>query len=119
MGRKQKLREEKKRKIRDDPPPSAAVMATATATAKEKTISMALPTGFDHQDYLIYLDREFPVSVEYAEVVANIKNIEDREIFELCRQGYKEHYCVHSIHGMGKFMLMDGPVRYAFAISYL
>jgi hypothetical protein len=109
MGRKQKLREEKKRSIKNNPP-SAAVTTTA--------ISTALPTGDNHLDYLIYLDREFPVSDEYAQVVANIENIEEREIFELCKRGVAKHNCVHSMHGMGKFMLMDGPDRKVFALSY-
>jgi hypothetical protein len=105
MGRKQKLREEKKRRIKDDPP-SAAVMATArakatakataVATAVAKAVSTALPTGYDHIDYLISLDRQFPVSVEYAQVVANIKNIEGMEIFELCKRGVYEHHCMRA-----------------------
>ena len=90
MGRKQKLREEKKRRIKDDPPSVAvtstakAISVTATAKAKvvSKAVSTALPTGVDHQDYLIYLDGEFPVSVEYAQVIANIKSIGKREIYE-------------------------------------
>ena len=126
MGRKQKLREEKKRRIKDDPP-SVAVTATAkaisvTATAKakvvSKAVSTALPTGVDHQDYLIYLDGEFPVSVEYAQVIANIKSIGKREIYELYKRGVIEHNCVHSIHGAGKFMQMHGPGRCIFAITF-
>jgi hypothetical protein len=126
MGRKQKLREEKKRSIKNNPPSAAVTTAaistaTATATATATTaaaISTALPSGNDYSDYLIYLDREFPVSDEYAQVVANIDNIENREIFELCKRGDVEHNCVHSMHGMGKFMLMDGPDRKVFALSY-
>ncbi|OEU06968.1 hypothetical protein FRACYDRAFT_252600 [Fragilariopsis cylindrus CCMP1102] len=116
MGRKQKLREEKKRRIKDNPPSAAVVTALATATTKTVSTT-ALPTGNAHLDYLNYLDREFPVSVEYAQVVANITSLEEREIFELCKRG-TNYNCVHSLHGMGKFMQIDGPDRYILAISF-
>jgi hypothetical protein len=118
MGRKQKLRQE--RKIKNKNSTSAEVAATSEATSEPSEAAIAEE-----------IDIQFPKSDEYIQSTANthiINGIEhyalnNGERYQLFKQGAAKHGCVHSMRVMGEMQstrmhihlavpwLLEGAIR--------
>ncbi|OEU06248.1 hypothetical protein FRACYDRAFT_230826 [Fragilariopsis cylindrus CCMP1102] len=112
MGRKQKLRQEKKH-IKNKAATTAEVTAAAAAAA-------AVATTFLNEDAIaetaeekmlavrvrqieraLALDNQLPRSDTHVQAMADTDNISYGEQWELFEQGVTEDECVHSMQGMG------------------
>ena len=103
MGRKQKLRQERKIKNNKNSTPPAVVTTASEATVEatsEGTLSIA--------EILVEIDSVFPKSDEYVQATdAQIINgnedykLDNNERYALFKQGATEHGCVHSMNFMG------------------
>jgi hypothetical protein len=100
MGRKQKLRQE--RKIKNNST-SAEVAATSEATSEPSEAAIAAISE--------EIDGQFPKSDEYIQATADTRIINGGahlfELFQLFIQGATEHGCIHSMNCLGS-MLADG-----------
>ena len=119
MGRKQKLRQEKKRNIKNKAAATAEVTAAAAAvattfstedakveTAEEKVLAVRVRREERHEERALALDNQLPRSDAYVQARADAANNSAGEEFELFKRGATEDGCVHSMQCMG-FMLMD------------
>ena len=90
MGRKQKLRQEK-RNIKNK-----AAAAEVTAAAAEVTAAAAANAA---EEKALALEDQLPKSDMYVQALymADTDNITRREQFELFKQGATEDACIHSI----------------------
>jgi hypothetical protein len=109
MGRKQKLRQEK-RNIKNKA--AAAVEVTAAAAdATSDAISFAdAAKKIDTVEVLEKaeaLENQFPKSDMYFQATADTDNISGREQYELFKQGATEDGCIHCMYLMGKIILMQ------------
>ena len=113
MGRKQKLRQEKKRNIKNKAAATAEVTAAAAAAAAVvKTFSTedviaetaeekALAVRVRRKERALALDNQLPRSDAYVQAMADTDNISYGEQWKLLIQGVTEDECVHSMQGMG------------------
>jgi hypothetical protein len=106
MGRKQKLRQKKKRNIKNKAATAAAeVTAAAAAAAVATTFSTEDAVVETAEEKLLALENQLPKSDTYVQAMADTDNISGREQFELLKRGVTEVECVHSMHSIGYMRL--------------
>ncbi|OEU18401.1 hypothetical protein FRACYDRAFT_260370 [Fragilariopsis cylindrus CCMP1102] len=116
MGRKQKLRQEK-RNIKNK-----AAAAEVTAAAAEVTAAAAANAA---EEKALALEDQLPKSDMYVQALymADTDNITRREQFELFKRGATEDACIHSMFRMGKMLMhahmalpwfLEGAIRGSF-----
>ncbi|OEU23391.1 hypothetical protein FRACYDRAFT_233564 [Fragilariopsis cylindrus CCMP1102] len=102
MGRKQKLRQEK-RNIRNKAAAAevtAAAVATAAAEVTAAAVATTSLTEYSISERVIVLQDQLPESDMYDQ--AAVINISYEEQYELFRRGITEDECVHSMQAMGE-----------------
>jgi hypothetical protein len=121
MGRKQKLREEK-RKIKNDPPPTVA----ATTTTLKMTGTDNGKNGNNNNNTNTHgdgdPDKMFPISDCYVRgrTVANNSSGNNRnEVIVLLRQGAIKYGCIHSMQKLGELIARAGEAGGDFRFNHM
>jgi Ca2+-dependent lipid-binding protein len=106
MGRKQKLRQEK-RDIKNNAAAAEAeaeVTATSDAIAEETADAIEDAVMDDKVTKIEVLEGQFPKSDMYVQAMADIHNINASEQLWLFIQGATKHGCVHSMTSLGVYI---------------
>ena len=101
MGRKQKLRQERKIRNRNSTPP--AVVTTAPEATVEATTEGRMPEAA-MKAIVEEIESAFPKSDEFVQATEDTQIIDGNEQYALLKQGATEHGCVHSMLLMWKIL---------------
>ena len=106
MGRKQKLRQEKKRNIKNKAATAEVTAAAAAVATTFSTEDAIVETAEEkalarHEERALALENQLPKSDTYVQAMAGTNNISYGEQLELFKRGITENECVHSMNAIG------------------